>query len=250
MSNSMSDQMIHTVRQLRKQGKLKVKFRWIDLSRVSPDRKKREIYVTKAFRTHIPSLAELLHLHYQKHSISYWNMFLDNWLHKCDRIIIAYAAIPQTIVCGLCFLIEGPYLEEDNITKCGHVKDIYVRLLCSNAFCGSMLIKNVQNTYSGWKHDPSKFISFERLKLYSEPNRRVIDFYIRNGFHMLSDVIYDTHSTAYPAMIHTIGSSRIILRSKESLIDSHEFVDYPSVEKTCARMYAMFRWYMSKWFRT
>jgi len=237
--------LLDDVKTLRKKGQLHVKFRSIDISRVLPDRKARESYIAKVFSVPMLPLAQLLHLHYQKHSISYWNAFLDNWLNKCDKVIVAYATVPRHFVCGICLLIEGPYLEEDDMTKRGHVKDIYVRLLCSNSHCGSLLLQHIQDTYKG--------SSFERFKLYSEPNRHVIDFYTRNGFYMLSEVMYDTHSTPYPAMIYTLGNAedktveKPIVRPTEVLLTPSQFVNHYNIERCIASMYANIRWHMSKW---
>ena len=239
---SLYDANLQHVKLLRKTKRLHVRFKWIDFSNIVMDRKFRERFISHTFDGDQPPLVNLLHLQYRRHSLRYWDEFLTNWLGKCDKMLFAYTRDTldgRPFICGMCMLIEGKYTLEDNVTVSGHANDIYIRLICSNSFCGSAILDQV-------KHKYEMIRKYQRLTLHSEPDDAVVKFYIKNGFIMLDEAIFDSNGVPYPVMVYSLRNG-VIIRDKETV---YQVTRVPKSDLLQAMVQFQSRasWYLSKWF--
>lgn len=148
------------------------------------------------------SLPAIIKEHYCAYPITYWKLFLKTWLLKITNCVIIYTSrdlMPtlftgnkknNVIICGIMF-----YMQKERL------HDIYIRLLCSNSFCGGKLLQHVISKYQG--ND-----SFDRISLNSEPNS--IQFYKKHGFVITNKFYLDFYGIRYPYMVRPTGDKLIL----------------------------------------
>jgi hypothetical protein len=186
---------LEIVRRMKQDGIMRIRFANIDIRN---NNNKSCKYISSEFSrisglgegVDIPSL--LLH-HYRKYNLRHFKTFCNTWVKQLSRVIIAYMRFKERfVILGVAFIIEGKWIEDGIIY--GNDTDVYIRCLCSSCFCGGDIIRYIKKLYKGTK--------FTRLKLNSEPEKRVLDFYYKHGFVMLENCFIDQWGIKFPEMIY------------------------------------------------
>lgn len=195
------------LQELRKENKLKLHYIDIDLSNIKGKHRysnvKYKLYKKTGYFLE-SDLAFICKQHYQKYSLFNWKIFVAYWFQKkITNIILAYSTIDDhkelnsnIVICGLIMYIKKPSTQE-----------IYIRLLCSNTYCGGNLLRYMMRSYN----DNEKY---KRLCLNSETD--ALDFYKKNGFHLTNGFYMDMYGFKYPLLIYPTKSDiRSILKPRE-----------------------------------
>jgi hypothetical protein len=158
--------------------------------------------IEEAFRNHanynleVP-IYKLLKRHYCSYSTIYWKVFLKCWLPRITNCVFLYTTrdmMPElfpkkdnnVIICGIMFYIRKP-----------RVKEIYVRVICSNCFCGGKTIEHLLIKYMYDKQ-------FDRISLNSDPS--ATEFYKKHGFVFTNKAYTNIFGVRYPYMIRKTGA--------------------------------------------
>lgn len=159
------------------------------------------------------SLHAYIKEHYCAYSLAYWRFFLKYWLPKLTNCVIIYTSrlLEPTlfsnnknnniIILGIMFYMEKPRLH-----------DIYVRLLCSNSYCGGKLLNYVKTKYSYSE-------AFDRISLNSEP--KSLNFYKKHGFTMTNKYYQDIYGIKYPYMVKSTGSKLILDKDEQVFVGGY-----------------------------
>ncbi len=191
----------NNLQNLRKINKLKIQFLDIDLANI---KNKHKVYNVKykLFQQSGYLLDKELHSickeHYQKYSELEWKLFIAYWFkHKITNIVIAYTIYNKNIeICGLLMYIKKPIYNE-----------IYIRLLCSNIYCGGDLLRYMINIYND-------NIEYKRILLNSE--KEAVKFYQKNGFFLTNGFYMNIYGKKYPLLIYpTKKDVRYVLQSSD-----------------------------------
>jgi hypothetical protein len=238
------------VRRMREHGLLDAKFCWICLKSISHDLFTRKQYIQHKYKEVTKSslsipLEELFHHQYMRNGMKHWDDFIGRYLPVCDQIVICYTNVSasiDTFVCGVCLLIEGEWVEEDK-QKFGHVNDVYVRCLCSNCYCGSVLLKCIISYYTKKR----KRHRFDRITLHSEPLPQVLSFYSKHNFITLNKCIEGCDGLQYPFMVRMMRTQKkTVLRNGERQVQLHETTAMmKSLYKDIVYAYKKIEWYMA-----
>lgn len=158
-------------------------------------------YINEEFYKHSRYILEeplykLLKKQYYRYSNVYWKMFIKYWLPRITNCVFLYTTrdmMPQlfkkkeqnVIICGVMLYIRKPRLGE-----------IYVRVLCSNCFCGG---KTLEHLFTKYMYDKT----YNRISLNSDPS--AVDFYKKHGFLFTNKAYIDIFGVRYPYMIKKTG---------------------------------------------
>ena len=154
-----------------------------------------EFYRHSHYRLEEP-IYRMLKKHYCRYSKIYWKVFVKCWLSKITNCVFLYTTrdmMPElfktkgnnVIICGIMFYIRKPRLSE-----------IYVRVLCSNCFCGG---KTLEHLFTKYMYDKT----YNRISLNSDPS--AVDFYKKHDFVFTNKAYTDIFGVRYPYMVRKTG---------------------------------------------